>query len=196
MVLVNEAMQVPVVTVRVDDELRHAARVLLHHGIASAPVLDAEDRLVGMVSESDLLRGRVGRDPRAHFLPRAEAAHGPRRLVADVMSSPAVSVAVHADLADASRLLLERRIKAAPVLDGHRLVGVLARRDVLRTTTMDDEEVRRAVLDRLAREAPGQTWQVSVDDGVVTLDGPPGVEDRRIAAVLAHTVAGVVEVVG
>lgn len=192
--LVREAMQVVVVTLREDDDVAHAARVLLHHGISSAPVVGAGGELVGMLSESDVVRGRVGRDPRARFLPRdTHLAPVPGR-VADVMTRHPVTVDGQTDLADATAVLLDRGFKALPVLDHHRLVGVLARRDVLRTLAHDDDEVREAVLARLAADLPGTRWQVDVREGVVTLAGPDGLAERRVAAVLARTVAGVVEV--
>ncbi len=197
-VLVREALPRDgreVVTVRSDDDVPSAARVLLRHRIASAPVLDADGRLVGVVSESDLLRGRLARDPRAHFLERPDE-DAPPRLVADVMTEHPVTVDVHGDLADAVHLLVERGIRALPVLDGRRLVGVLARRDVLRVTTLDDEEVRDAVAAKLAADLPGQSWTVEVTDGVVVLAGPHEEAARRIAAVLARTVPGVVRVGG
>jgi len=193
-VLVREAMRVPVVTVAEDDDVPHTARVLLHHRISSVPVVDREGVLVGVVSESDLLRDRVGRDPRAHFLPRDEDGAAPPRTVAAVMTAGPLTVDVGADLADATRLLLARRIKALPVMDGHRLVGVLARRDVLATLAHSDEDVCAAVLARLREQDPSQSWEVTVTDGVVTLDGPLHGAAQRLAAVVARTVAGVVRV--
>ncbi|WP_369053364.1 CBS domain-containing protein [Kineococcus terrestris] len=195
--LVREAMRTPVVTVQEDDHVAHAARVLLHHGISSVPVLDGEGHLVGIVSESDLLRDRVGRDPRAHLSSRedvAEEGAPPPRLVAEVMTTRPLTVDAAGDLADATELMLDRSVKAVPVLDGRRLVGVLARRDVLRTVAHADDDVRDAVLARLADDLPGTSWTVEVEDGVVTLDGPAEASQHRIAAVLARTVPGVVRV--
>lgn len=193
--LVREAMQVAVVTLREDDDVAHAARVLLHHGIASAPVLSPAGVLVGVVSESDVVRGRVGRDPRASFLPHDTHPRSRPGRVGDVMTRDPVTVDGQTDLADATALLLERRIKALPVLEHHRLVGVLARRDVLRTLAHDDADVRTAVLRRLTEDLPGTEWTVAVREGVATLTGPAGLPERRVAVVLARTVAGVVEVV-
>ncbi|NAZ84013.1 CBS domain-containing protein, partial [Kineococcus sp. R8] len=128
------------------------------------------------------------------FLPRDEDEEAPPRTVAAVMTPEPLTVDVGADLADATRLLLSRRIKALPVLDQHRLVGVLARRDVLRTLAHSDEDVRDAVLARLHEQDPAQRWEVDVVDGVVTLDGPLHGAAQRLAAVVARTVAGVVRV--
>lgn len=197
--LVEEAVEFDaVVTLRDDDGVPHAARVLLHHRIPSAPVLDGAGHLVGVVSESDLLRGRVARDPRAHLDPR-DGADGadevPARSVADVMTPHPVTVGVRDDLADALDVLLERGFRTVPVLEGHRLVAVLTRRDVLRTITRQDEDVQGAVRRLLVLDLPDQEWDVAVDDGVVTLNGAHDVASQRIAAILARTVPGVARVV-
>ncbi|WP_432561655.1 CBS domain-containing protein [Kineococcus sp. SYSU DK003] len=185
------------VTLVADDEIAHAARVLLHHGFSSAPVLGTDGGLVGVVSESDLLRGRVRPDPRSHLLPHDDLDDTGEELfrtVAEVMTPHPVTVDLRDDLADAVAVLLDRGFKAVPVMDGHRLVGVLARRDVLRTLTHDDEDVRRAVQDRLAEDLPDQTWTVTADNGVVTVSGPYDAASQRVAAVVARTVPGVVRV--
>ncbi|WP_432573068.1 CBS domain-containing protein [Kineococcus sp. SYSU DK005] len=198
-VLVREAMTVPVVTVLDDDEVAHAARTLLHHRVSSVPVLDADGHLVGMVSESDLLRERLGSDPRSHEMDRdGDSGDGgaPPRTVAEVMTTRPLTVEPGADLSTAAALLLDHGIHAAPVCDGRRLVGILARRDVLRTVAHPDDDVRAAALARLAEDLPGQPWRVEVEDGVVTLDGVHDPGQRRIAAVLLRTVPGVVHVSG
>lgn len=194
--LVNEVMTTPVVTVRDDDTVRRAAEVLLEHRIASAPVLDAEDRLVGIVSEADLLRGRTGRDPRAHLRPVGPDPEPPATTVAAVMTTRPLSVRSGADVDDASRLLLEHGIKAAPVVEGHRVVGVVARRDLLKSFARPDADVRRDVLDLLAAFGQDTGWEVQVSDGVVTLTStePERPDARQVAPVLARTVPGVVRV--
>ena len=67
--LVREAMTRSVATVAPDDSVHDAAQLLLQHRIASAPVVDDDGRLLGLVSEADLMRGRTEPDPRAHMRP-------------------------------------------------------------------------------------------------------------------------------
>ncbi|MFB9378712.1 CBS domain-containing protein [Kineococcus gynurae] len=193
--LVTGAMQTHVVTLLEDDEVPHAARLLLHHSIASAPVLDAEGHLVGMVSESDLLRERLPQDPRAHFRADTDPLDTPPRTVADVMTPRPLTVDEHADLEEATRRLLDHGVKALPVVHGRRVVGILARRDVLRTLARTDDDVAADVRRRLEEDLPEDDWRVEVVDGVVTLGGPDSPAQRRIAAVLVRSVAGVVRVV-
>ncbi|MFZ5871214.1 MAG: HPP family protein [Actinomycetota bacterium] len=192
--LVREVMTTPAITVRVDDTVRYAAELLLSHRIASAPVLDGDDQLVGIVSEADLLRGRTERDPRAHLRPADAERDLPATLVADVMTSRPLWVRAGADVDDAARLLLDHGIKAAPVCDGRRVVGVVARRDLLRSFARPDDDIRRDVLRLLDELGQGTDWHVDVDDGVVAVSGPHPERRQRIAAVLARTVPGVVRV--
>lgn len=193
--LVREVMSTPAVTVRADDSVRRAAQVLLRHRIASAPVLDQDDRLLGIVSEADLLRGRTERDPRAHLRPPASPTPAPPATVRDVMSPRPLWVRAGDDVDDAARLLLDHGIKAVPVCEGHRVVGVVARRDLLRGLARPDADVRRDVLALLDELGQGRDWHVEVTDGVVRLSGErAGDRTLRVASVLARTVPGVVRV--
>lgn len=193
--LVREAMTTPAVSVRRDDSVRQAAQVLTQHRIASAPVLDDAERLVGIVSEADLLRGRTVPDPRAHLLPVQEGRlDAPPERVADAMSSAVLTVRPDEDVDEAARLLLDSGIKMLPVVDHDRVVGVVARRDLLRSFARSDRDVARDV--RQLLEDLGQPdLQVTVQDGVVTMHEAPSLRQQRIAAVLARTVPGVVRVV-
>ncbi|TMR88971.1 HPP family protein [Nonomuraea basaltis] len=76
--LVREVMSSPAITVRRTDPVRRAIRTLYGHDITAAPVVDDSDRLVGVVSELDLLRGEFEPDPRATVLPLATAGEPPR----------------------------------------------------------------------------------------------------------------------
>lgn len=193
--LVHEVMTRPAITVRTDDTVRHAAELLLHHRIASAPVVDDEEHLVGMVSEADLLRGRTESDPRAHLRSVDDEDEPPAMLVCDVMTPRPLSVRPGSDVDDAARLLLDHGIKAVPVVEGRRVVGIVARRDLLRSLARPDEDVRRDVVALLEEMGQGSDWSVSVEDGVVRLQGPSLESRGRIAVVLARTVPGVVRVV-
>lgn len=193
--LVREVMSTPAVTVRAGDSVRSAAEVLLRHRIASAPVLDEDDHLLGIVSEADLLRGRTERDPRAHLRPPAPPTPAPPETVRDVMSPRPLWVRAGDDVDDAARLLLDHGIKAVPVCEGHRVVGVVARRDLLRGLVRPDADVRRDVLALLDELGQGRDWHVEVTDGVVRLSGErAGDRTLRVATVLARTVPGVVRV--
>jgi CBS domain-containing protein len=197
-VLVREVMTAPAVTLRADDTVRYAAQLLLQHRISSAPVVDDEGLLVGVVSEADLVRGRTQPDPRAHLRPLDRAGPGEpaaATTVGDVMTSRVMSVRAGSDVDEAARVLLDSGVKALPVLEGRRVVGVVARRDLLRSLARPDADVRRDVRALLHEVGQGDGWDVAVVDGVVTLTPTAGAPpSARVAAVLARTVPGVVRV--
>ncbi|GAB2687448.1 CBS domain-containing protein [Thalassiella azotivora] len=193
--LVREAMTAPAVTVRARDTVRDAAVLLLEHRIASAPVLDDDGHLVGVVSEADLLRGRTQRDPRSSIRdtgPDTEPA--PAVHVETVMATPPLLVRGDDDVDRAARLLLDHGVKMLPVCEGKDVVGVVARRDLLRSLARPDADVERDVRDLLAELGQADGWDLDVVDGVVTLYGAPDGARQRIAGVLARTVPGVVRV--
>lgn len=132
--LIREIMSSPAVTVSSASTVRHAAAMLRGRGFTTLPVLDGEGRLVGIVSEADLLEGRVQPDAGRR---RAELPPQLRRgdTVADVMTSPVESLTPGADIADAATTMLDERIRCLPIVDGHTVVGVITRRDLLGAIT-------------------------------------------------------------
>jgi CBS domain-containing protein len=175
---------------------------MAERGFAAVPVVDGEDRLVGIVAEADVLRDRMPPDPRLH-LRRDGGTSGarPSLLVRGVMTGDVRSVEATADIADIARLFVDDRLRSVPVLDGGRLVGIVSRRDLLRTLVRPDAEIRRDLL-HLVERYTGEldSWSVSVADGVCTIQRTRGVpepsaavEDRALTA-LARTVGGVVDV--
>jgi CBS domain-containing protein len=170
------------------------------------PVVDSLQRVLGVVSESDLLhkiefsdgsgerRVFEGRRKRAA---RTKAAGDVAR---DLMSAPAVTAMPDTPIAVAARRMEEEQVTRLPVVDDlGRLAGIVTRGDLLRVFLRTDAEIRRDVVDEVLRKVlavePG-TVRVEVHNGVVTIEGRV---DRRSAAALAirvsHAVPGVVDVV-
>jgi CBS-domain-containing membrane protein len=117
----------------------------------------------------------------------------------ELMSAPAVTVDYDASVAAAARRMAETHVKRMPVVDGDgRLIGIVSRRDLLRTHLRSDAQIRADVSDLLEdwfRRQPGQIG-ITVSDGVVTLVG--NAADRRQAeqaVLLASSIDGVVAVV-
>lgn len=185
---------------------KQVVREMTERGVGALPVVDLEGRVLGVVSEADLLLKEEHTDPLARGAwferrPRkAERAKARALTAADLMTAPAVTVAAGASLTYAARLMHEKRVKQLVVVDGAgRLVGILSRGDVIRVFLRPDLEIRRAVLDGLAREV---LWlevddlEVGVEDGVVTLGGRlDRRSDTTLLARLAADVDGVVAVV-
>lgn len=133
MILVGDAMSVPVLTVEPDTGLREAARMLLERGVSALPVVDAGGTVVGVVSEADVVLHTPG--------PRAPT-------VADVMTSPAITVREDTPLDEAARLMHRYAVKRLPVVDHRgRARGIVTRMDLLTALLQDADpmppDVRR-----------------------------------------------------
>jgi CBS domain-containing protein len=198
----RDVMTRQVVTVGPDTSAKYAAEVLAERGFAALPVVDGDDRLVGIVAEADLLRDRLPEDPRLHLRRDEASPEGhPSLLVRGVMTPRVQSVDATADVADVARLFVDERLRSVPVLDGGRLVGIVSRRDLLRTLIRPDEEIRHDVL-RLVEGYTGElgSWSVTVSEGVATIQRTRGVSEPSVAVeeraltALARTVGGVVGV--
>jgi CBS domain-containing protein len=191
---IRDVMSSPVVTVAPDTHLKEVADLLVRHELSAVPVVE-DGALVGIVSEADLVPLELAPDPRAHLAPVREPPPGIPRVVAEVMTREVVALPEGADAAEAGRLMLERRIKSIPVVQGRRVVGIVARRDLLKVLARGDEEIAGDLRTLLEEElGPPSPYRVTVRDGVVELTGPPDPTVRRLATLLVRGVPGVVEV--
>jgi CBS domain-containing protein len=187
-------MSSPVVCVPPDRRLKDAADLLVTHGISAMPVVDDGD-LAGIVSEADLLPLELAPDPRAHLAALPEPPQQLRQVVAEVMTRQVVALPEDADTAEAARLMLERHIKSIPIVRGRRVVGIVARRDLLQLLARSDEDISRD-LDALLAKELGQPspYRATVQDGIVRLIGLTDPTSRRLAVLLVRGVPGVVAV--
>jgi CBS domain-containing protein len=193
-VRVRDVMSSPVVCVPPDMPLKEVADLLVTRAISAVPVVERGE-LVGIISEADLVPLELTPDPRAHLIPPAEPpAHLPK-VAAEAMTREVVALPEEADVAEAGRLLLERRVKSIPVLRGRRVVGIVARRDLLAVLARRDQDIAGDLEALLASElgAPSP-YRVTVEDGSVELAGPADPTSRRLAGLLAREVPGVIEV--
>jgi CBS domain-containing protein len=188
----KDVMTSPVVTVTPTTRLKQVAALLVRHGFNAVPVVD-EGELVGIVSEADLVRLEASPDPRAHALRWPAPATVVPHLVGEVMTREVLALPPDADAAEAARLMLDQGVKSIPVVLGCRVVGIVARRDLLGVLARSDPAIR-AEVQRLLDEELGGHRPVEVADGVVTLTGFEPGREGELAALLARTVPGVVEV--
>jgi CBS domain-containing protein len=191
----RDLMTSDVVTVGPDAPVKEAARLLVTHGFAALPVVGVDDRLLGVVTAADLLRNRILPDPRELIHDRPPEPNGPAPpTVAGVMTTDVVTAAPGTHVAQLGGLMVDRHLKAVPVVDRDRLVGIVSRIDVLRTIARDDDAITRDVRRHLSAAGRRQ-WDVAVTDGVVTLASEGADEtDRHVAAVVAGCTPGVVDV--
>jgi CBS-domain-containing membrane protein len=203
---VRDVMTPDVVTVDEHTPLKEITQLLADCRISAVPVLDPDARVVGVVSEADLLpKEELPEGP-----PGARLLEGRRRrqtrvkatgdTAVELMTAPAITIAPDASLAEAARLLHRHQIKRLPVLDpAGPLAGIVSRADLLKVFLRSDDQIAREVRQDVLRRAlwvDPDTVDVEVRDGVVTLTGQ--LERRSLIPItvsLVHGVAGVVEVV-
>jgi len=190
--LARELMTTPVVTCRPDWPIRRVIGVLHKHDITAMPVLDETDRMVGIVSEMDVLRDALTPDPRASVRPVEQEIGPAPRTVAEVMTERVLAVPETADIQQIAELMMSTGVKSVPVTRDGRAAGIVSRRDLLGVLARSDRriaaDVRRALGDETGDEPE---WRVHVHEGDVRLTPRTGSVDARIARVLAETVPGV-----
>lgn len=202
---INQVMTEQVVSVDRDASFKDIVAALDKHAISAVPVLDADRRVLGVVSEADLLtkESEPARTRWTRLLaPAARRRHtksGATR-ARQLMTAPAITVRADDDIASAARILEQQHVKRLPVVDADgRLVGIVSRRDLLsvflRTDREIADEIRVEVLER-AMCVPANTASADVVDGVAILRGK--LERRSMVPVteaLTRRVDGVVDVI-
>lgn len=206
-----------VVSVKPDDTVGDVVDLLLEHDISAVPVVDDEERVVGIVSEADLIHRQEIDTEKPHrwwieaVLPASKLAdeftktHG--RRVDEIMSPNVVTAAEDTPLGEIATLLERHRIKRLPIVRDAKLVGIVSRSNLIQALasarpygdgpTASDRQIRLDLLDRLTHHRWtefGET-NVIVKDGVVHLWGlvyTPA--ERKALVALAEEVPGVVSV--
>jgi CBS domain-containing protein len=191
----KDVMTSPVVTVTADTSIKDGAAILVQKKISALPVVSFSNELIGIVSEADLVRLEMEPDPRRHVIPQRQHTKPTPRVVGEVMTKDVIAVPEDADVALVARLMLERHLKSIPVVIGTDLVGIVARRDVLKVLARSDLEIHVELEDLLDEEIQMMgRYRARVADGIVTLIGPTDRASRRLAELLARSVPGVIEV--
>jgi CBS-domain-containing membrane protein len=213
--IASDVMTTGVVTIGPDADVQTAATTMLDKRISALPVVEGTGKLIGIISEGDLIRrAETGTEEKSSWWLRLIAnseqlasqfvkAHGLR--VADVMSRKVVTATPDTPLAEIARLLEKNRIKRVPILRDGRLVGIVSRANLLQALAsarpafanavkVNDKTLRDNILKRLQ----GQPWahlgmiNVIVTDGVVELWGSVDSDAERTALrVLVSEIPGV-----
>ncbi|AZQ39494.1 CBS domain-containing protein [Streptomyces cyaneochromogenes] len=202
--IVRDVMTRDVAVADRDAAFKDIVRTLQDRKVSALPVVDGEGRVVGVVSEADLLPKEEFRDSdpdRYTQLRRlSDLAKAGSVTAGELMTRPALTVTADTTLAQAARTMARARVKRLPVVDADgRLEGVVSRTDLLKVFLRSDEEiaeeVRREVVAYLF-PVPGSAVRIDVLDGVVRLGGR--IRDTSlvpVAARLVRAVEGVVDVV-
>ena len=213
-----DVMTSEVITVEPTTSVQAVAVLLSERGISGAPVVDANRRVVGIVSEGDLLhRAETGTERRTRASPTALVrwvagqelardyvkSHG--RTVNDVMTREVITVSDTTDLADVAMLLETKRIKRVPVIRDGQLVGLISRANLVRalaaTKSAPEAEAEddRSIRAKLMTELNGREWvhawpeDIIVKNQVVHLwiSDDRSAEERRALRVAAENTPGV-----
>lgn len=192
-----------VVTVTPETPFKDAVRLMRTKRVSGLPVVDAHGRLVGIVTEGDLLNKVEQRDLDAYVLEskrhRLDRARASALDVASAMSTAVTSVRPDFPIALAAREMHTRGFKRLPVIDEEgNLVGIVSRGDLLTVFLRTDAQVRadvRKALGAIQAHAGAKSLKAKVTGGIVELEGRFGEKSRLDAAVRAITaIDGVVGV--
>jgi CBS domain-containing protein len=196
-------MTLAVAAVGRDAAFKEIVRTMEQWKVSALPVLEGDGRVVGVVSEADLLPKEEFRDSDPNRFEQrrrlSDLAKAGAVTAEELMSTPAVMVHAGATLAQAARIMAVRRVKRLPVIDDEGLLrGIVSRADLLKVFLRPDEdieeEVRRTVVAYLF-PAFSHAIHVHVHEGVVTLGGHIGDTSLiSVAARLVRAVEGVVDV--
>lgn len=203
-----------VVTVTPEATIEYAAQLMLQHRISGLPVTDSDGAVLGIVTESDLLRrAETGTDKRhTRWVSlligpgrlAQEYVHTHGRKVGEVMTERVFTVTPETPLTDLVALMETKHVKRVPVVDQGRLVGIVSRADVMAALVgllsekpagaATDTEIRNQILAEIDRQpwGPRGSVDVIVTNGVVVLKGTiPDERERAALCVAAENVPGV-----
>jgi CBS domain-containing protein len=183
----KDIMTAPAVCVRPSTRLGEVAAILSENGFTAVPVVEPDERLVGLVSEADLIRERFG------LLPHGVVDDEPR-VTAEVMTSPVEFVRPDTTLSALAKCMVTGRRRSVPVVEGERVVGMVTRRDLVETMASSDDAILEGVHHRLDTAGFPQPWLIRVQAGVVHLWSETDPTRWREAERLAESAPGVVRV--
>jgi CBS-domain-containing membrane protein len=199
---VQEIMTTRVIWVKKDATFREMAVALHEHRVSAFPVVDDDHKVIGVVSEADLLtKEALGDEPGVltGILHRRDQAKARGVTAGDLMTAAVVAVRPQDTVEHAAKLMYDRRVKRLPVTDadGH-LVGIISRADVLSVFDRTDAQIRNEITEEVLLGgflADPLVFNVTVKDGIVTLGGRPETSEtgHEIVRQIRH-VQGVVAV--
>lgn len=208
---VGSVMTTEVVRAEYGTPFKEVARLLGDHRISGLPVVDDDEKVIGVISETDLMVRQAQTpdpyEPKKRFsldrLTRAgreRAVKARARTAGQLMTQPPVTAHADDTIVEAARTMAQHHIERLPVLDEeHRLVGIVTRRDLLQVFLRPDADIRAEVVDEVLVRALWllpRSIAVSVTEGVVTLMGQmERKSETEIAVSMTRQIDGVVAVV-
>ena len=199
---VKDVMTTRVIWVKKDATFREMAAALREHRVSAFPVVDDDRKVIGVVSEADMLNKEALIDEPGlvdGILHRRDQAKARGVTAGDLMTTAVVAVRPDDTVEHAAKLMYERRVKRLPVTDENgRLVGIISRADVLSVFDRTDHDIYQEITNEVILGgflANPSAFQVTVKDGIVTLAGRPETNEtgHDIVRLVRH-VQGVVAV--
>ncbi len=197
---VVDVMTTDVVTAERTWSLKRAARAMIEAGVSGLPVVDADDAVIGIITEADFVEAEAGRGPGRRRMFDTVFGEKQTRIPSTVeaaMTRYPIVVDRNTTIAEAARLMTDRRVKRLPVVnpDG-RLDGIVSRADILVAFARDDEVIADAVERGVIRRIlmlESRDVSVRVTDGVVLLSGQvPNRSDAKLLEELVGRIEGVI----
>ena len=177
--IVKDVMTTHVIAVRKNATFKDMAARLREYRVSAFPVLDDDNKVIGVVSEADLLtKEALEFGTRAGgILHHREQVKAAGLTAADLMTTPPVTIGPKDFVSQAARLMYSRRVKRLPVVDDDGcLVGIVSRADVLSVYTRPDADIRHDIIEHVVLDAlltdPAR-FTITVKDGIVTVEGMP-----------------------
>ncbi len=177
---VKDVMTTRVIWVKKDATFREMAVALREHRVSAFPVVDDDGKVIGVVSEADMLTKEALYDEPSvisGILHHRDQVKARGVTAGDLMTTVVVAVRPQDTVEHAAKLMYDRKVKRLPVTDANgRLVGIISRADVLSVFDRTDEAICREIHDDVLLGeflVDPQNLQVTVSDGVVTLAGRP-----------------------
>lgn len=178
---VKDVMSTHVIAVRQSASYKEMAAMLRSQRVSAFPVIDDDNKVIGVVSETDLLTKEAleGTVPRTlQSLTRQRVRSQVNGVTAaDLMTKPAVTIGPDQTVAHAARLMYNKRVKRLPVVGGDgTLIGIVTRSDVLSVYSRPDPQIQGQITEDLILGTflcdPAR-FTVTVKDGIVTVEGTP-----------------------
>jgi len=188
--LVREIMTSPAFNVLESASLDEALKLMATARVTGLPVVDGDARVVGIISEADLLKADLEPDPRAHARPSKQASESHLATVGQVMTAHPHTVREDSDVAELAHTFATTSWKSVPVVRGDVLLGVVSRSDVIRAMSRSDTDIAVEITRTLA-ETGLKGWHVQVVDGVVHVAGTGSERERGAVGSIAQSVKGV-----
>ena len=178
---VSDVMTARVVSVRKTASFKEMILLMRKFRVSAFPVIDDAGRVVGVVSQADMLNKEAdlatGLGPLSGILRFRDHDKALGVTAAELMTSPPLTVSPGTPLTEAARLMRDRRVKRLPVINatGH-LIGIISRADVLSVFARSDADIHREANEMAIAESfveDSRLFGVTVHDGIVTVTGPP-----------------------